>query len=158
MGQAPTISGRQGRRRTKQLEEIAEALPQRAAALSKIFLTRISIQVSRTEVGVLRALRPRPWRITELATEERVTQPAITLLVNRLAERGWVERTTDPSDRRAVLVKLTHAGEEAFDRIKAEYRALLHEEMAALDDDEVETLARAVGILDQLIERLRDAE
>jgi DNA-binding MarR family transcriptional regulator len=136
------------------LEEIAEGLPQRASALSKIFLKRTSIPVSRTEVGVLRSLRPRPRRITELAAEERVTQPAITLLVNRLAERGWVERTTDPSDRRAVLVMLTPAGEEAFDRLKAEYRALLHEEMAALDDEEVETLAKAVGILDRLIERL----
>lgn len=144
-------------RRTAQVEEIAEALPQRAAALSRIFLTRTSIPVSRTEVGVLRSLRPRPRRITELAAEERVTQPAITLLVNRLAERGWVERTTDPADRRAVLVTLTPAGEEAFDRLKAEYRALLQGEMATLGDDEVQTLAEAVEILDRLIERLRQA-
>src|SRR5579884_3837113 len=107
MGTASTRS-----RRTAQLEEIAEGLPQRASALSKIFLTRTSIPVSRTEVGVLRSLLPRPRRITELAAEERVTQPAITLLVNRLVERGWVERATDPSDRRAVLVTLTPAGKE----------------------------------------------
>lgn len=157
MGQASTVQTRKASRRTAQLEEIAEGLPQRASALSKIFLTRSSIQVSRTEVGVLRSLRPRPRRITELAAEERVTQPAITLLVNRLAERGWVERTIDPTDRRAVLVTLTPAGEEAFDRLKAEYRALLHEEMASLDDDEVATLAQAVEILDRLIERLRGA-
>ncbi len=156
MGQASTIQ-RAKTRRTKQLEEIAEELPQRASALSKIFLTRTSIPVSRTEVGVLRGLRQGPRRITELACEERVTQPAITLLVNRLAERGWVERSTDPDDGRAVLVTLTSAGEEAYDRLKAEYRALLHEEMATLDDDEVETLAKAVGILDQLIDRLRQA-
>src|SRR5437763_6782942 len=122
---ASKVPRRKSRRRTRQLEEIAEALPQRASALSKIFLTRTSIPVSRTEVGVLRGLRQGPRRITELAAEERVTQPAITLLVNRLAERGWVERTTDPKDRRAVLVTLTLAGEEAFDRLKAEYRALL---------------------------------
>jgi DNA-binding MarR family transcriptional regulator len=158
MGPASTIPARKSSRRTRHLEEIAEGLPQRASALSKIFLTRTSIPVSRTEVGVLRGLRQGPRRITELAAEERVTQPAITLLVNRLAERGWVERTTDPKDRRAVLVTLTPAGEEAFDRLKAEYRALLHQEMAGLDDDEVETLARAVGILDQLIEKLRGTE
>src|SRR5437588_7624545 len=153
MGEAQTIPGRRANRRAAQLEEIAEALPQRASALSRLFLTRSSVCVSRTEVGVLRCLRPRPRRITELAAEERVTQPAITLLVNRLAERGWVERTTDPSDRRAVLVALTPAGEEALDLLRAEYRALLHEEMAALGDREVETLASAVGILDRLIER-----
>jgi DNA-binding MarR family transcriptional regulator len=141
-------------RRTSQLDDIAEALPQRSAALSRVFLTRTSVCVSRTEVGVMRTLRDGPRRITELAAEERVTQPAITLLVNRLAERGWVKRVPDPRDGRAVLVSLTPVGEEVFERLRAEYRALLHEEMAMLDDSEVETLAAAVEILDRLIARL----
>src|SRR5581483_6575864 len=128
-------------RRAAQLDEIAEALPQRSAALSRLFLTRTSICVSRTEVGVLRNLRAQPRRITELAAEERVTQPAITLLVNRLAERGWVERVPDPSDGRAVLVSLTPLGQQTFDQLRAEYRAMLHEEMATLDVEEIETLA-----------------
>ena len=45
-------------------------------------------------------------------------------------------------------------GEETFAQLRAEYRALLHEEMATLDDGEVETLAAAVEILDKLIARL----
>jgi DNA-binding MarR family transcriptional regulator len=141
-------------RRSGQLDEIAEALPQRSAELSRLFLTRTSLCVSRTEVGVLRSLRGGPQRITELAAHERVTQPAITLLVNRLTERGWVERVSDPTDGRAVLVSLTPAGEEAFEQLRAEYRALLHEEMASLEDEEVETLAAAVVVLDKLIGRL----
>ena len=141
-------------RRSSQLDDIAEALPQRSAALSRLFLTRSSVCVSRTEVGVLRNLREGPRRITELATEERVTQPAITLLVNRLEERGWVKRVPDPGDGRAVLVSLTPVGEDVFERLRAEYRALLHDEMAMLDDTEVEALAAAVQILDRLIARL----
>ena len=141
-------------RRSSQLDDIAEALPQRSAALSRLFLTRSSVCVSRTEVGVLRNLREGPRRITELATEERVTQPAITLLVNRLEERGWVKRVPDPSDGRAVLVSLTPVGEDVFERLRAEYRALLHDEMAMLDDTEVEALAAAVQIMDRLIARL----
>jgi DNA-binding MarR family transcriptional regulator len=143
-----------GAKRSSQLDEIAEALPQRSAALSRLFLTRTTVCVSRTEVGVLRNLRAGPRRITELAADERVTQPAITLLVNRLQERGWVERIADPSDGRAVLVNLTPVGEDVFEQLRAEYRALLHEEMAMLEDSEVETLAAAVEILDRLIARL----
>jgi DNA-binding MarR family transcriptional regulator len=145
--------------RVRQLDEIAEALPQRASELSRLFLTRTSVCVCRTEIGVLRTLQARPRRITELAADERVTQPAITLLVNRLADRGWVRRVADPSDGRAVLVSLTTAGEDALARLRDQYRAMLHEEMATLDDRDVGTLARAVEILDDLIERLieRDA-
>ena len=78
--------------RARQLDEIAEALPQRASALSQLFLTRSSVCVSRTEIGVMRRLADGPRRITELAAEERLSQPGITLLVNRLEDRGWVQR------------------------------------------------------------------
>jgi DNA-binding MarR family transcriptional regulator len=57
-----------------------------------------------------------------------------------------------------VLVSLTPAGEDVFERLRAEYRALLHEEMASLEDGEVETLAAAVAILDNLIDRLKERE
>lgn len=140
--------------RDGRLDEIAEALPQRAAELSRLFLNHSSIGISRTEVGVLNALSNRPFRVTELAAREGVTQPASTLLVNRLEERGWVRRAADPADGRVVLVELTASGRAVFDRLRAEYRALLHEDMAMLPDTDFETLARAVEILDGLIERL----
>ena len=141
--------------RGRRLDEIAEALPERATALSRLFLAHASVQLSRTEAGVLRSLVERPRRITELAACEGVTQPAITMLVNRLEERGWVTRRADPADGRAVLVAITSDGEEVFDHLRAEYRALLHKEMAALPDEDVSALARAVEILDDLANRLR---
>jgi DNA-binding MarR family transcriptional regulator len=144
--------------RSRRLDDIAEALPQRAASLTRLFLTRTRLGISRTEVGVMRAVSTKPQRITELAAAEGVTQPAITLLVNRLQDRGWVAREPDSRDARAVLVRLTTAGRQIFDALRAEYRALVHEEMAMLDDDDVETLARAVEILDGLIARVEGRE
>jgi DNA-binding MarR family transcriptional regulator len=139
------------------LDELAAALPQRASALTRIFFARTATGLSRTEVGLLAALSTRPRRITELAAMEGITQPAVTQLVNRLEQRGWVERRADDRDARAVLVAVTGPGQAALDRVRAEYRALLHEEMATLDDEEVETLAAAVDILDRLIERIGGA-
>jgi DNA-binding MarR family transcriptional regulator len=141
--------------RDEQIDEIAEALPLRASMLSRLFIAHASVRASRTETGVLQALSVGPCRITELAAREGVTQPAITLLVNRLAARGLVRRECEPADRRVVLVSLTGRGRDVWNRLRAEYRALVHEEMAALDDDDVEVLARAVGILDGLIAGLR---
>lgn len=147
----PTTSG-------NRLDELAEALPQRAAALSRLFIARTTVPLSRTEVGVLRDLTKGPIRITELARREGVTQPAISLLVNRLEARNWVAREADPSDRRAVLVAITPAGTAALDELRAQYRALLHEEMASLGPQEVETLGSAVEILDRLIARLQKVD
>jgi DNA-binding MarR family transcriptional regulator len=142
--------------RTARLDEIAEGMPMRASMLARLFVARSSIRISRVEVGVLQSLSERPWRITELAAREGVTQPAITMLVNRLSERGWVRRTADPEDGRVSLVTLTADGSEVFDRLRAEYRALLHEEMATLEDEDVEVLARATEVLDRLIDRLQE--
>jgi DNA-binding MarR family transcriptional regulator len=142
--------------RGRRLDEIAEALPRRASALSRLFLRHTTIEISRTETNVMQALSERPRRIGDLAAREAVTQPAITLLVNRLQRRGWVRRAADPEDGRAVLVTLTRQGAEVFERLRAEYRALLHEEMATLPDEDVETLAEAIEILDRLIGRLND--
>lgn len=142
--------------RQERLDEVAEALPQRAASLTRLFLRRTGTDVSRTEAGVLSSIAVEPRRITDLACSAGVTQPAITLLVNRLQERGWVTREPDPEDRRVVRVRMTIAGEQAFGALRAEYRALLRREMAALSDEEVEVLARATEVIDRLIARLED--
>lgn len=131
-------------------DDVAEALAARVGWLSRRFLAQSSFGVSFTEVGVLRAVSTEPRRITDLALAEGVTQPAITSLVNRLGERGWVVREADPCDRRVVRVTITPAGQQAVERLRAEYRALLHDGMAALAPEDIATLARAVEIFDVL--------
>jgi DNA-binding MarR family transcriptional regulator len=148
------VAGTEERVRGRRLDEIAEALPSRASAISRLFLTHSMLEISRTEANALSALAERPRRITELALGEGVTQPAMTLLVNRLESRDWLRRDADPADGRAVLVSLTDRGVEVLNRLRSEYRALVHEEMATLPDEDVQALARAVEVLEGLVERL----
>lgn len=56
-----------------------------------------------------------------------------------------------------MLVRLTDAGSEVLERLRARFRTVLHDELADLDDEEVETLAAAVGILDRMIARFGSA-
>ena len=140
---------------SRRRDDVAEALPQRAMSLTTLFFQRSQLNVSRPEAGVLRAVADLPQRVTDLAAAEGLTQPAITRLVDRLQDRGWIIRRSDPSDLRVVLVALTPAGERFWQRLRLEYRAFLHEEVAALDDGDVEALGQAVEVLDRLIARLR---
>jgi DNA-binding MarR family transcriptional regulator len=140
--------------RLDQLDELGLALMQRYSTLSRVFFARARSGVSRAEAGVLRALSVQPRRITELAVGESISQPAVTKIVNSLAQRGWVERDSDPADGRVVLVRLTDAGSDALERLRAEFRAVLRDELAELRDPEIETLASALEILDRLIAHL----
>jgi DNA-binding MarR family transcriptional regulator len=49
-------------------------------------------------------------RLTDLATQARMTRPAMAELVDDLQRLGIVERKPDPTDRRAKLICLTDQG------------------------------------------------
>ena len=58
-------------------------------------------------------------RMSVLAEALRIARRSATTLVDGLVERGLVAREDDPSDRRAVLVRLTDRGVALLDDIDA---------------------------------------
>lgn len=54
-----------------------------------------------------------------LAERLRVTPRSVTEVVDALIERGLVNRDTDPTDRRAMVLTLTPAGDALADEIRA---------------------------------------
>ena len=53
---------------------------------------------------------PEPVRLSDLNRHVLLSQPAPSRLVDRLVERGLVERCADPADGRGVRLSLTDAG------------------------------------------------
>jgi len=51
---------------------------------------------------------------TELGDKTLITKGTLTGVVDRLADRGWVERVAHGSDRRCQIVRLTKTGEALF--------------------------------------------
>lgn len=54
---------------------------------------------------------------TELGDRTLITKGTLTGVVDRLADRGWVERVAHGSDRRCQIVRLTQPGEALFARV-----------------------------------------
>jgi DNA-binding MarR family transcriptional regulator len=54
--------------------------------------------------------KPEGSRLSELAETSGVTKSAMTQLVDVLVSLGYVERTPDPHDRRATLIRRTERG------------------------------------------------
>jgi DNA-binding MarR family transcriptional regulator len=52
-------------------------------------------------------------RITELAERAQLTKATVVYIVNDLERLGYVERTPDPRDGRAKIVRATERGREA---------------------------------------------
>lgn len=89
-----------------------------------------------------------PYELTagDLVRQSMVTTGAITNRIDRLEQRGYVERATT-SDRRKVLVRLTPAGLALVDEVAVAHLAVERELLASLDDRRIRDLTRSLRAL-----------
>jgi DNA-binding MarR family transcriptional regulator len=67
-------------------------------------------QLTLVQVRALRKLARRPQSIGQLGSELALAPPSMTRLVDRLEERGLIERRRDDEDRRKVVATVTDEG------------------------------------------------
>ena len=80
-----------------------------------------------------------------------VTSGAITNRIDKLEQKGLVERVRDTGDRRSVRIRLTAEGRELIDRLLAEHvanEARMLQGLAPEDRDHLIRLLR--GLLESL--------
>ncbi len=84
-------------------------------------------------------------RTTDLAAFLGIGKPTTSRQLTQLVALGLVERTDDPIDRRASLVRLTAEGRERFSVQRDQRRGLMRDRLAEWDVEDVRTLARLLG-------------
>ncbi|MEU4477141.1 MarR family transcriptional regulator [Micromonospora sp. NPDC023966] len=110
-----------------------------ARPVGDLTVTQLSALTSLKLAG---ALTPR-----ELADTERVQPPTMTKIVAKLEERGLVQRTPHPTDGRQVILAATEGGRAVLDQFERARNEWLASRLAALTEEERDTLQRAAEIL-----------
>ncbi len=95
-----------------------------------------------TSLNLAGALTPR-----ELADVERVQPPTMTKIVAKLEDRGLVQRTPHPTDGRQVILAATEGGRAVLEQFERARNEWLASRLAALTEEERDTLRRAADIL-----------
>ncbi len=81
-------------------------------------------------------------RMGDLAGKLLISPSGVTRLVDRLARRGLVERTSCPNDRRGTFARLTEEGERRFEEARPTHmRGIREHFLSHLDGDDRERLA-----------------
>ena len=107
--------------------------------------------LSLTAAATLATLeRSGPRRLTALAVQEGVTQPAMTQLIARLQDSGLVSREADEQDGRAVQVRLTGQGREMLARRRAVRAGRLAAIVARISPEDQAALAAALPAIHTL--------
>ncbi|MEV5437280.1 MarR family transcriptional regulator [Streptomyces sp. NPDC052682] len=89
-------------------------------------------------------------RLSKLAELLAVDLSVTSRHVAHLAERGWIERSPDPADKRSRILRLTPAGHALLDELSRRTTRLLAERLSDWSDEDV-------GRLTRLMARLRDS-
>jgi DNA-binding MarR family transcriptional regulator len=69
--------------------------------------------VTLAQARIFQRIGPDGSRLTDLAEQAQVTKQTAGFLVDQLERAGYVERTPDPTDARARLVRIAGRGAEA---------------------------------------------
>ena|SRR5262245_32500113 len=127
--------------------EIAET----AHAMRKAFDRRaIGLGVTRAQWKVLFRLTRQPgMRQIELADLLDIEPITLTRILDRLQEAGLVERTPDPSDRRAWRLHVTAKAQPLVVKLRAIADEMTAETFSGIDPGELETTRR-------VLERVRE--
>src|SRR5215210_5181138 len=86
-------------------------------------------------------------RMRELARKLGGSFSNATVLVDRLVDRGLVERLADPQDRRVVLVRTTQEGQRLIEQLVTSWRMLSAPLLESLAPQELSTVQEALHVL-----------
>ncbi len=138
LNDATTAASDRERTTAELLDEIAAWRPKERAGAFKHFLRG---SLSLVHLHVLTVLESDgPLAMSKLADRLDVSVASATGIVDRMEDRGLVERLRDPDDRRVVLVRTTDAGAAVFSELASERRAHLSALFAGMTDDELGAL------------------
>ncbi len=79
-----------------------------------------------------------------------------TVLVDRLVDRGLVERMADPQDRRVVLVRVADEGQQLIDQLVTSWRTLSTPLLETLAPEDLSKVHEALRVLLEAARRDRE--
>lgn len=105
----------------------------------------VRLGVSMTQLHVMHMLeRHGELPMSRLAEMLDVSLSAATGLVDRIEERGFVERIRVPNDRRIVLVRMTPSGQQMLDDVEVLRTEMMERILDRLDETQLAGVAAAM--------------
>lgn len=95
-----------------------------------------------------------PKNMTSVAKALSVTTGTLTISVNSLVKKGFVERVRSEEDRRVVLISLTEKGKQVYMRHQKFHEELVEGIVNRLDDQEKILLEKVLSNLNQYFKEM----
>ena len=108
------------------------------------------------DMHVIEAIDVRePRNMTSVARSLKVTTGTLTISVNGLVKKGYVERTRSEEDRRVVLVSLTEKGRKAHAQHERFHQRMIQAVVEGLDEEEQVILEKALTSVNRFFREMQ---
>lgn len=123
----------------------------------KAIITPEFKDITNNDMHVIEAIGiDEPKNMTAIARELSVTVGTLTIAMNSLVKKGYVERTRGKEDRRVVYISLSEQGRRAYEHHARFHRAMIESVTSGLTKEELEVLVRALSKLNRWFRSWKD--
>ena len=137
-------------RLTDRLVELVEQFNQRMHCQTPDEWADLELTIP--QIRALALLHQESQRMGSISNYLGSTLSSATSIIDRLVDKGLVERAPDPDDRRVVVCRLTPSGQEAVEQFWRIGRLRIVSLAEKLDTSELEKVVQAMEILYQATE------
>lgn len=112
---------------------------------AKAIITEEFKDITNNDMHVIEAIGITGGRnMTSVAKDLSVTVGTLTIAINNLVKKSYVERVRSEKDRRVVLVSLTDKGRAAYEHHRNFHQEMVQATLDGLNDNETEILVKAL--------------
>ncbi|WP_394939760.1 MarR family winged helix-turn-helix transcriptional regulator [Psychromicrobium sp. YIM B11713] len=110
----------------------------------------VEAELSAAQLSLLNMVADDGLRVSAIAANLGMKVPSATEAIKRLETFGYLERSTDPEDSRAVVIRLSESGREIVTQSNTRRNELMAELLARLSPAQQECLRAAIPVIAQL--------
>lgn len=115
----------------------------------KTIITEEFKDITNNDMHVIEAIGiEEPKNMSTVAKALSVTVGTLTIAINNLVKKEYVNRNRSNFDRRVVLISLTEKGKKAFYHHKKFHEEMIQATLAGLSEQETEVLVKALTNLE----------
>jgi DNA-binding MarR family transcriptional regulator len=92
-----------------------------------------------------------PYKMSELGEFIHTSCGSLTVMIDRLVEKGLVERSFLPEDRRVVMVQITPEGISEYNAFRNDFLSILMNDISKLDDKQKVMMYKSINEIISII-------
>lgn len=119
----------------------------------KAIITEEFKDISNNDMHIIEAIGMKaPKNMSTIARELSVTVGTLTIAINSLVKKGYVNRVRGEEDRRVVFISLSSKGIKAYNHHAAFHKEMVKATLDGMSDTEAQVLVKALTNLSQFFE------